>query len=317
MKTRKKINIITAIMLGSLFSFTSCGSEEDTADIVTKDRAVVFSSVIGDVSETPAAKTRATLASTLGTDIGIMGYRYAGTWTGTTETPNFMYQVNATSTDHTNWTTATKYYWPNTDEHMRFFGYTPLSAFTGTNGTLSIKTALGPTKFTSYTVPVNNADQQDLMFGESTEYTCSNGGNVALAFHHILSAISFKSGNNIDGSIESIKLKGIPYTGTYTANTATGGTWAVDALPTEMPNEYTGNLSSTFLMIPQTLPSTAYVVITYKDINSNTQTLTYSLKNVVWNAGNAYEYSINIADNKALLTPTIKAWTVVSGNIQY
>ena len=86
----KKINIITAIMLSGIIALTSCGSEEDTTDVVTKDRAVIFNSVIGEVSETSAAKTRATLASTLGTDIGIMGYRYSGTWTGTTETPNFM-----------------------------------------------------------------------------------------------------------------------------------------------------------------------------------------------------------------------------------
>lgn len=309
MKTNINIKICAAVllMMGLLPMLSSCDNE--AVENSGNQRKIVFSSVLGEVS------TRGTIATDLGGSIALMAYRYSGEWTGNTESPNFMYKEAATSLDNTNWTTATQYYWPNTSERMRFFGYAPVDAYDGTNGTLSAQSDLGPVTFSGFTVPTNIADQQDLLFGESPEYVCSTANTVSIAFHHILTAIQFST-TNTDGTIESIKFVGVPYSGTYTANTATGGSWTLNDLPAS-PNEYTGTLTGTFFMIPQTLPATAQVVITYRDSDNYSQTLTYSLSGKTWEMGKKYVYTINIADNEATLTPTVVAWTTTDNTLDY
>ena len=154
MKTNINIKICAAVllMMGLLPMLSSCDNE--AVENSGNQRKIVFSSVLGEVS------TRGTIATDLGGSIALMAYRYSGEWTGNTESPNFMYKEAATSLDNTNWTTATQYYWPNTSERMRFFGYAPVDAYDGTNGTLSAQSALGPVTFSGFTVPTNIADQQ-------------------------------------------------------------------------------------------------------------------------------------------------------------
>lgn len=294
----KKILLLMAMIVAGIM-ITSCSNEEEQS---AGKRPIVFGSVLADIYE-----GRATLATNLGGTIGIFGYKYAkDTWTGTTETPNFMYKEVATSTNNTTWTTANSYFWPDDNtKQLRFFGYAPASAFSGTNGTFASSATLGMPTFMGYTVPTNNAEQIDLMFGESNEYLSASTGSVTINFHHILSAITFSLGANSAGTIQSVKLKGIPYIGTYSAST-TGGSWAVEPVPGVGANEYSGGLSAVFLMIPQTLPSTACLEVAYTDGSSNGHTLTYSLGGITWLMGKKYDYTINIAENT--ITPTIVAW---------
>lgn len=294
----KKILLLMAMIVAGIM-ITSCSNEEEQS---AGKRPIVFGSVLADIYE-----GRATLATNLGGTIGIFGYKYAkDTWTGTTETPNFMYKEVATSTNNTTWTTANSYFWPDDNtKQLRFFGYAPASAFSGTNGTFASSATLGMPTFMGYTVPTNNAEQIDLMFGESNEYLSASTGSVTINFHHILSAITFSLGANSAGTIQSVKLKGIPYIGTYSAST-TGGSWAVEPVPGVGANEYSGGLSAVFLMIPQTLPSTACLEVAYTDGSSNGHTLTYSLGGITWQMGKKYDYTINIAENT--ITPTIVAW---------
>ncbi len=294
----KKILLLMAMIVAGIM-ITSCSNEDEQS---AGKRPIVFGSVLADIYE-----GRATLATNLGGTIGIFGYKYAkDTWTGTTETPNFMYKEVATSTNNTTWTTANSYFWPDDNtKQLRFFGYAPASAFSGTNGTFASSATLGMPTFMGYTVPTNNAEQIDLMFGESNEYLSAGTGSVTINFHHILSAITFSLGTNSAGTIQSVKLKGVPYIGTYSASTK-GGSWAVEPVPGVGANEYSGGLSAVFLMIPQTLPSTACLEVAYTDGNSNGHTLTYSLGGITWQMGKKYDYTINIAENT--ITPTIVAW---------
>ena len=304
----KKI-LLYVFALAGMMALSSCSSNEE--ELAVGKRPIVFGSVLADVHE-----GRATLATNLGGTIGIFGYKYGkDTWTGTTETPNFMYKEVATSTNNTTWTTANSYFWPDDNtKQLRFFGYAPASAFSGTNGTFASSATLGMPTFMGYTVPTNNAEQIDLMFGESNEYLSAGTGSVTINFHHILSAITFSLGANSAGTIQSVKLKGVPYTGTYSAST-TGGSWAVEPVPGVGANEYSGGLSAVFLMIPQTLPSTARLEVAYTDGNSNGHTLTYSLNGITWQMGKKYDYTINIAENT--ITPTIVAWdTTISSEVE-
>ena len=295
----KKI-LLYVFALAGMMALSSCSSNEEEQAV--GKRPIVFGSVLADVHE-----GRATLATNLGGTIGIFGYKYAkDTWTGTTETPNFMYKEVATSTNNTTWTTANSYFWPDDNtKQLRFFGYAPASAFSGNNGTFSTSATQGMPTFMGYTVPTNNAEQIDLMFGESNEYLSTSTGSVTINFHHILSAITFSLGANSAGTVQSVKFKGVPYTGTYSASTS-GGSWTVENVPGTNANEYSGNLSAVFLMIPQTLPSTACLEVAYTDGNSNGHTLTYSLGGITWQMGKKYDYTINIAENT--ITPTIVAW---------
>lgn len=196
----KKILLLMAMIVAGIM-ITSCSNEDEQS---AGKRPIVFGSVLADIYE-----GRATLATNLGGTIGIFGYKYAkDTWTGTTETPNFMYKEVATSTNNTTWTTANSYFWPDDNtKQLRFFGYAPASAFSGTNGTFASSATLGMPTFMGYTVPTNNAEQIDLMFGESNEYLSAGTGSVTINFHHILSAITFSLGANSAGTIQSVKLR--------------------------------------------------------------------------------------------------------------
>ena len=124
------------------------------------------------------------------------------------ETLDVMYNVkvakdNASST----WTTGTPYYWP-TGKKLTFFAWYP---YNSKNLTIPKDNNVKDTKL-FYEIPEQVADQEDFMMANS--YQVSETSSVPISFRHMLTAVKFKTSNNIPAcTVKSISLKGVKYKG--------------------------------------------------------------------------------------------------------
>lgn len=124
------------------------------------------------------------------------------------ETLDVMYNVkvakdNASST----WTTGTPYYWP-TGKKLTFFAWYP---YNSKNLTIPKDNNVKDTKLL-YEIPEQVADQEDFMMANS--YEVSETSSVPIWFRHMLTAVKFKTGNNIPAcTVKSIALKKVKYKG--------------------------------------------------------------------------------------------------------
>ena len=129
-----------------------------------------------------------------------------------------MYNVKATKGDatSTNWTTAKPYYWP-TGKTLNFYAWYP---YNSKNLTIPNNNNVAGTEL-FYEIPEQVADQEDFMMSKAYNAT-ESGAAVSLHFYHMLTAVKFKTGNNIPAChIKSITLKNVKYKGTHSYH-ATG-----------------------------------------------------------------------------------------------
>lgn len=124
------------------------------------------------------------------------------------------------------------YYWP-TSGSLTFYAFTPTE-----NANLSVNNNV-----LSYTVPMDNSEQIDLMTAKAENQTMSaNGGVVKLSFAHVLSKVSFKGYTSISGltaEIESITLHNV------NSVMATGLDGTTVATPTPQYANYSLGMSNT------------------------------------------------------------------------
>ena len=280
----------------------------------SKDTLFLHSSIkenTGFQKDSTGAITRSTPIdnSSFYSSFGVFAYAF-DTWSESVE-GDFMYNLEVTKAD--NW--QTKYYWPGDGRLMRFFAYAPYNC---TGLTLPSAPLIG-TPTVDYTVPDDVADQTDLLATWTTDQTQpASSAAVPLAFHHILTAVRFVTGDQIlQGKITKVTLKDIPATGTYTPNTAGVGSW------TDLKNNktFTKTLSvtvdgsadqqitspdATFMMIPQTLPSGATVEIEYADdLSGVTRTLSASIAGQNWPEGKTVTYRISTSSIDIVPTLTV------------
>lgn len=134
------------------------------------------------------------------------------------ETLDVMYNVkvakdNASST----WTTGTPYYWP-TGKKLTFFAWYP---YNSKNLTIPKDSNVKDTKL-FYEIPEQVADQEDFMMANS--YEVSETSSVPIFFRHMLTAVKFKTSNNIPAcTVKSISLKGVKYKGYHNWQTHGSG----------------------------------------------------------------------------------------------
>lgn len=223
----------------------------------------------------------------------ITGFLYES-WTGSEEPWSVMYKkpysFNGTVLDAVSdpipWVVA-----GNNATNLRVYAYAPADF----GGTLSAANAAGVPTIT-YTVPSSVADQKDLIVATSNA-VCASKTSVPLAFSHALTAVKF----NVDFActVKSIEVQGVYTHGVYTI----GGAWS--SVGTE--GDFTIDLGSgveckkgssvtdganTLMMIPQTVPAGAQVVMTY-DEGTGDQTLTALIEGGTWNAGKRITYTIS------------------------
>ena len=106
-------------------------------------------------------------------------------------------------------------FWPPTNSPLNFQAVAPAS-----DGSFTISNTVSnnlPHVVANVTVPTDNAAQKDIMFASASSQTqSSNGGEVALAFKHAMSAIRFSaktSASTITAEVGGISLCNIRSTG--------------------------------------------------------------------------------------------------------
>ena len=223
--------------------------------------------------------------------------------------PNRMVNVKMKRTPGTdNWEyEGADIMWDNVSaaDNYTFFAYSPYSS--PGNG-ITTDALSYPVPSLRYKVPVNVADQPDLMIAKSRENIHPTGHPVDLKMKHILTAVGFTLQGN--GQV----VTGLSLTGVYTegqvyidadgdvneewiieGNSLTtifnvpiaGGACTADA--TEQ-NLMTGN--GYLMMLPQTLSADAKVTLTFADNQTKEVKLTTTGNTAVWEKGKKVTYKI-------------------------
>ena len=231
------------------------------------------------------------------------------------------------------WVTDPLYYWPPKDNKLRFFAFAPVKgASAGSATVVSSVTDLvvsNDKASFNFKVPsgtnVKDAESQpDLMFATNIcDRAGSNNGTVQMNFSHALSAIKFAIRDVVDGTIESISIKGVAGSGKCVYDFSTGGfSWSnygdtessysqtfgytvadVTYTPTGESSDVVLNdkmPKKTFMLIPQDIPEDAKIEVVF--IRKDGKTFTMSGKindNIVtrWEPGKEYVYTISTSSS--------------------
>ena len=187
------------------------------------------------------------------------------------------------------------YAWPTSDYKLSFFAYYP---YGNDNLTMrSLATEKGIPAY-SYTVPEDAADHVDVMTAQVTDMLGGRQSPVTLSFNHRCAALRFRLTNTGDNTmtVRSVTVAGVKYTGTLRNASWTLGSDTRSSVlscnDTEVESGETVDLTdgNYMFMLPQTLPSTAKVIL---ETEKNTFEGTISGS---WTAGQVYTYSINAND---------------------
>ena len=190
---------------------------------------------------------------------------------------------------------ATDYSWPTNAYRVSFYAYYP---YGNANLALSsLATDRGIPAY-AYTVPEDAADHVDVMTANVLDMLGGQQTPVNLSFQHRLAAIRFRLTNTGDNPmiVKSVTIAGVKYTGTLrNASWTLGNDTRSSVLAcndTEVESGETVDLTdgNYMFMLPQTLPSTAKVILETEK-NSFEGTISGS-----WAAGQVYTYSINAND---------------------
>ena len=236
---------------------------------------------------------------------------------------DLMYNVKATKGDatSTNWTTAKPYYWP-TGKKLHFFAWYP---YNSKNLTIPNDNNVAGTEL-SYEIPELVADQEDFMMSKALNAT-ESGAAVSLHFYHMLTAVKFKTGNNIPAChIKSITLKNVKYKGTHSYHATGSGIlpWTLDADTKSFTLSVNQDIAmntetilteegKTFFMMPQELGDEARLEVNLV-VDGVEKTLGVNLKDISthWTAQSTVTYKISFQDNIEL--DLSKDVFVASGN---
>lgn len=258
-------------------------------------RAVVTDG-IGNSANKPA--TRAAMQTSMYNDFKVVAeIRENGNIGG-------QYFMNETATKSSNnWVPAHTYYWPGSNRQLRFLAWAPTDAFQAVPNTPNATTL-------QYTTPAEAKNQRDLVaaatdFMESpaNDGTCTP---VSLNFKHLCTAVIIKTGKQMTaGTIKSVSLKGVKYSGTYDM---VNSKWTLNnstAAFTISPNKETTGAThngtdlnageSTFMLLPQKLGADSKLEVEFDDkISGNYRKLSASLDGAEWPMGQTVTYRLSI-----------------------
>lgn len=226
---------------------------------------------------------------------GVLASVYSGAWDESSCFPDYMYNVMVTKSS--SWTTS--YYWPGGGRNVRFFAYAP---YNWEGIVLSGKDVAGTPTITC-SVPDDVQDQKDLLVAVSGEMPGNTSSTAPLNFRHVLTAVRFVTGDDmLAGRITKITLKNVYGKAVYLMG---GTSWrdfgsvksfsqTPDKEVSGQPGEEITGGVTTFMMIPQQLPSGASIEIVYTDgLSSTSRTLRTSIAGKSWPMGKTITYRIS------------------------
>ena len=258
------------------------------------------------------------------------------------------------------WSTTTTYYWPDAGYNLAFAAYSPAELGTACNGVTNIERTAAGFQITDFVSEPTSDDQYDLMYSH-TVYDRNKSNNaasaVSLKFEHALSSIVFSSQKSDEAAqyrITDLMVTGdfitkgsfnqgiTPATsgGAYTENE--NPKWNTEGvIPTTVQYEPTFNAfnvpaaspeiftqgTSAILAIPQEVPQSAKVQVTYEKTSTGTTTTHTAeifLKDFKkataegtavaegideWERGKRYVYRIAFGKNQRIyFEPSITDW---------
>ena len=192
--------------------------------------------------------------------------------------------------------------WTSDESVLQFYAVYPFVESSNPNVKLT-QTVAGELPCIDFTTPTDIANQIDLMTAstQNINHTNTGGGEhvVPLTFYHSLTAIRFGVGSNLSWgkTIKSVEFQGVYSKGRYDiktktwSNQSTAQNYKLDNIGVSTSaalNNVILKNGNTFLMVPQTLPAGAKIVVTFSDNTS----VTAKIEGKKWKPGTTKTYMI-------------------------
>lgn len=202
------------------------------------------------------------------------------------------------------WETDETYYWPGAEHTLQFYAWAPIEGSFSSAPTTPAELKFG------YTVPADVTAQKDIVVAQKLRAGDYKQA-VPLSFKHICTAVRFVVGAQMQpGTIQSISLNGVYNAGTYDMSglsETSPGSWELIGtgnFKQSLNKAMTGTVGQgeeitlvdgTFMMLPQTLPSGAEVVVEFQDdATGKLRTLKASIAGSEWPIGKTVTYQLAI-----------------------
>lgn len=256
----------------------------------TSDMCLEETTVPGVNPVKPTPKTRAWLKSTIDGNFGTLACKNGSA------TPDFFYNKEVNKDGKM----LQPEVWTSAASTLKFYAVYPY--MNGTNAKQKlVQPTTGSMPYIAFEASTDIANQTDLMTAETDvlNYTPTGGAPhvVPLKFYHALTAIRFGIGSNLswNKTIKSIEFQGIKNAGHFDLATKTWSNQSgaqnfkldnINASTSGTLNTVIVKDGNTFLMVPQTVPAGAKIVITFSD-NSH---ITANIGGKEWKAGTTKTY---------------------------
>lgn len=256
----------------------------------TSDMCLEETTVPGVNPVKPTPKTRAWLKSTIDGNFGTLACKNGST------TPDFFYNKEVNKDGKM----LQPEVWASAASTLKFYAVYPYMDGTNAKQKLVQPTA-GSMPYIDFEASTDIANQTDLMTAETDvlNYTPTGGAPhvVPLKFYHALTAIRFGIGSNLswNKTIKSIEFRGVYKNAQYSLATKTWSNHGstenfkldnINASTSGTLNTVIVKDGNTFLLVPQTVPAGAKIVITFSD-NSH---ITANIGGKEWKAGTTKTY---------------------------
>ena len=256
----------------------------------TSDMCLEETTVPGVNPVKPTPKTRAWLKSTIDGNFGTLACKNGST------TPDFFYNKEVNKDGKM----LQPEVWASSIPKLKFYAVYPYMDGTNAKQKL-VQPTTGSLPYIAFEASTDIANQTDLMTAETAvlNYTPTGGAPhvVPLKFYHALTAIRFGIGRNLswNKTIKSIEFKGVYKNARYNLATKTWGNHGstenfkldnINASTSGTLNTVIVKDGNTFLMVPQTVPAGAKIVITFSDGTY----ITANIGGKKWKAGTTKTY---------------------------
>lgn len=313
---KKGLNIFIALLCA--IALLSCKKNDDNTET-----PLSFTTTVEEVrggSNNPNEKQTkgAEITSATLQNFGAMAYKTGqNVYTEETYLPDFMFNQKVTK-EITGWEYSPKKHWPNEKEFkISFFAYAPHSDKNNpTNGIVVYDHTTIGTPYLIYTVPIDVADQPDLIVAIPEKDKQIIDNRIRFEFKHALAYIGFTLKGDNNEQVKSIGLRGfansaqlsidgkrIEWSNLTTTNTTQiynaglnydAGQEYVTATPEGIPTATLMKTDGYIMVIPQILTSDTKLVVTLANSTVREVSINLITPKSEWEANTPYTYTIEL-----------------------